>query len=257
MREMAPGKARHSDSEAGATDSKEQDMRTMLIAATVAAVLLAGCAPPVAKVSGGEGERPADFPDAYYRQLAERDQAVFRIDPARSLVAIEVRRGGSLAQLGHDHIVASHDVRGYIAPDEGRADLYVRLDRLVVDEPGLRAEAAFDTQPSAEAIAGTRENMLYKLGADQHPYALIAVRNVDADATGPRLNVTITVNGVARTMRIPAQVEVAGDELSVSGGVTLEQTSFGIVPFSILGGALQVQDAVPVRFRIRARRMPV
>jgi len=245
------------DSEAGATGNKEHDMRTTLIAATVAAALLAGCAPPVAKVSLGDAEPPSDFPDAYYGQLAEHAQPVFRIDPERSLVAIEVRRGGSLAHLGHDHIVASHDVRGYVAPAEGRADLYIRLDRLAVDEPGLRAEAAFDTQPSAEAIAGTRENMLYKLGADQHPYARIAVRSVDADATGARLNVAITVNGVARTMRIPAHIEIAADELSVSGRVTIEQSGFGIVPFSILGGALQVQDAVPIRFRIRARRMRV
>ena len=55
------------------------------------------------------------------------------IRPSR--IVIEVRRGGTLAQLGHDHVVVSHDVAGYVAPAEGRADLYVRLDRLVVDEP--------------------------------------------------------------------------------------------------------------------------
>ena len=101
---------------------------------------------------------------------------MFRVDPARSLLLIVVRRGGALAQFGHDHVVASHDVAGYIAPDEGRADLYVPLDALVVDEPALRAEAGFDTQPSAADIAGTRRNMLEKvLETSRHPYALIAV----------------------------------------------------------------------------------
>jgi hypothetical protein len=38
---------------------------------------------------------------------------------------------------------------------------------------------------------------------------------------------------------------------------SLAQTSFGIVPYSILAGALQVQDPVAIRFRIRARRMPM
>jgi len=233
-------------------------MRTTFIVATVTAALLAGCAlqVPVPRTAGGDGQGPADFPEAYYRQLAELGRPVYRIDPALSLVVIEVRRGGSLASLGHDHVVASHDVRGYVAPGEARADLYVRLDRLVVDERELRAEAVFDSAPPEEAIAGTRENMLYKLRADEHPFALISVRSVEADATGIRLNVAITVNGMTRTMRIPAQIEIAADEVNVSGGVTLEQSGFGIVPFSILGGALQVQDPVAIRFRIRARRMP-
>jgi hypothetical protein len=42
----------------------------------------------------------------------------------------------------------------------------------------------------------------------------------------------------------------------VNGRVTLEQSNFGIVPFSILGGALQVQDRVDVRFVIHGRREP-
>jgi len=44
--------------------------------------------------------------------------------------------------------------------EEGLADFYVPLEQLVVDEPGLRTEAGFDTQPSPEAIEGTRRNML-------------------------------------------------------------------------------------------------
>ena len=105
---------------------------------------------------------PPDFPHAYYRQLQAQGKPVFRVDAARSQVVIEVRRGGSLARLGHDHVVASHDVAGNIAPDEGRADFYVRLDALTVDEPDLRASAGFDTQPDADDIAGTRRNMLQR-----------------------------------------------------------------------------------------------
>jgi len=223
--------------------------------AFLAAGVLAGCVSQAPRPSGDAGEAPAEFPGAHYLQAATRGQPVYEVDPASSLVVIEVRRGGTLAQLGHDHVVASHDVRGYLAPADGRADLYVRLDRLVVDEPGLRAEARFDTQPSDDAIAGTRANMLGKLGAGAHPWALVAVRDVVMDATGSRMNATFTLNGVARGMDLSPQVVFTAEEVSVNGRITLEQTSFGITPFSILGGALQVQDEVTVRFRIRARRM--
>ena len=230
-------------------------MRTGFIAAVAVAGLLAGCAPQVPRLADGEGQQPAGFTDAYYRQAALRGQPVYEVDPASSLVVIEVRRGGALAHLGHDHVVASHDIHGYVAPADGRADLYLPLDRLVVDERDLRAEAQFDTQPSDEAIAGTRGNMLEKLGAGKQPYALVGVRGVGIDATGSRLSATITLNGITRAMPIPAQIVLAAEEVNVTGRVTLEQTSFGIVPFSILAGALQVQDQVSIRFRIRARRM--
>ena len=239
-------------------------MRAGFLHALVLAGLVAGCAapaPPSAdgptdRGADGASEQPAEFPDAYYRQAAARGQPVFEVDPASSLVVIEVRRSGTLAHLGHDHVVASHDVHGYLAPVDGRADLYLRLDRLVVDERELRAEAKFDTQPSDEAIAATRANMLEKLGAGAHPLALIAARDVVIDVSGIRMNATLTLNGSTRAMRLSPQIILVGDLLDVVGQVALEQTNFGITPFSILGGALQVQDQVSVRYRIRARRMP-
>jgi hypothetical protein len=231
-------------------------MRRKFIVATAFAVLLAACAAQAPLSPESKEQRPSGFPDDFYQQSAERGGAVFHIEPALSLVVIEVRRSGSLAQLGHDHVIASHNVRGYVAPNEARADLYIRVDELVVDEPGLRVEAGFGTQPPEAAIAGTRENMLGQFHAEQHPYTVISVESADADATGTWLNAFITLNGITREMRIPVKIEQTADQLIVNGRVALEQSNFGIVPFSILGGGLQVQDRVDVRFMIQARRVP-
>jgi hypothetical protein len=35
--------------------------------------------------------------------------------------------------------------------------------------------------------------------------------------------------------------------------LTLRQTDFGIAPLSVLGGAIQVKDAVDLSFRLHAR----
>jgi YceI-like domain len=181
---------------------------------------------------------------------------VFRVDPARSLVVIEVRRGGSLAQFGHDHVVASHDTVGSIAPDQGRADLWVPLDALVVDEPALRAEAGFVTQPSPDDIASTRRNMLEKvLETDRHPYALIAVTDVGASGSAKQLRVAITLHGMTRSVDTAAQFEKTAEEVSVTGTIAIDQSQFGIAPFSVFGGAIAVQDRLNIAFRLRARRM--
>jgi len=205
-----------------------------------------------------DGGRPAsvDLPEAYYRQLVEEGKPVFRVDPAGSLVVLEVRRGGALALFGHDHVVASHDVAGYVAPGEDRADFSVPLDALVVDEPELRTDAGFDRQPSAADVAGTRRNMLDKvLETARYPVALVAVSRRFADDGQLQFRVTVTLHGTSATMNVPAQVDTGTDEMTVSGTTTIEQSRFGITPFSLLGGALAVRDRVEVRFRIKARRI--
>ena len=231
-------------------------LRRSLIVAIAACGILAACGVQVARPPVVEDQGPEGFPAGFYQQLSQRGGEVLQIDPVQSLLVIEVRRAGSLANLGHDHVVASHDVRGYVAPGEGRADFYIRLDQLVVDEPELRTEAAFDTQPSSSAIAGTHENMLRKFNAEAHPYAVVSVERVVVEAAGTQLDISIAVNGVSRAMRVPAKIEKTAGQVTVTGRVTLAQTAFEITPFSILGGALQVQDEVDVRFAIRARSLP-
>jgi hypothetical protein len=48
---------------------------------------------------------------------------------------------------------------------------------------------------------------------------------------------------------------MTADEVFVEGTMAIDQSQFGIAPFSILGGAIAVQDRVDIAFRIRARRM--
>src|SRR6266568_1233726 len=175
---------------------------------TMLALTLAGCAPPVRERASAPAAPPAEFPEGYYLEAAARGRPVFRVDPRESLVVIEVRRAGSLARLGHDHVVAGHEVGGYVAPDEGRADLYVALGRLAVDEAALRIEAGFDTQPAESDIEGTRANMLGKvLEAEKFPFALIRVSGADASQREVTLSVAITLHGSTRTLQAPARID--------------------------------------------------
>ncbi len=233
-----------------------RDRRVALGAVAALAAVLAACAPQVAAPPEAGALAPSDFPASHYQRLLAQGTPVFRVDAARSIVVVEVRRGGSLARFGHDHVVASHDAAGYVAPDEGRADLYLPLAALVVDEPALRAEAGFDTQPSPADIAGTRSNMLDKvLEVDRYPHALIAVRETGADGSTGRFRVTVTLHGVSRPVEVAARIAVAADGVAVTGTASIDQSEFGIAPFSILGGAIAVQDRVNVSFRIHARRI--
>jgi hypothetical protein len=239
---------------------RSQPLRAGVAAAlssTVLALMLAGCAPLVREPVSAPAAPPAEFPEGYYREALAQGKPVFRVDPSESLVVIEVRRAGSLARLGHDHVVASHEVAGYIAPLEGRADLVVALGRLAVDEAALRAEAGFDTQPTESDIEGTRANMLEKvLEAEKFPFALVRINGAGVKQGEVTLSVAITLHGSTRTLRVPARIDADTGRMSVTGRLSFEQTDFGITPYSLLGGAIAVKNGVELRFRIRARRLP-
>lgn len=222
-------------------------LRAVLLATVV---LVTGCAAPPAPQ--GTPAPPA-LDETYYRDAGERGRPVYRIEPGDSLVLIRAYRGGRLAKIGHDHVISGRELRGFVDPETGRCDLYVAVASLAVDDPAQRAEAGFESTPSEFDIAGTRSNMLDKvLEAERFPFVVIHVESVSPTALGARMS----LHGVTRPLRIPAKIEQSPERLEVTGSFALKQSDFGIEPFSVLGGALTVQDQVELSFTIRAVRVP-
>ncbi|MFL6631605.1 MAG: YceI family protein [Massilia sp.] len=209
-------------------------------------LLLTACGQPLAPPAPG----PVTDLGAY-RAAAASGAAVYAVDPGASLIAVTVRRGGLMARLGHDHVVAGHALTGYAAPGMGRADVSFRLDQLTVDEPPLLRDAGIATSPSSEAVEGTRKNMLGPvLDAERYP---VVTLHAELPADG-RLRVAVTLHGTTRRLELPATVQVDAAQLTASGTARLKQTDFGITPFSVGAGLLSVQDELEVRFHIVARR---
>lgn len=228
----------------------------VLLSILTAALLMWGCAheerAPAVTPAVTPMAAPAEFPLNWYQQAAAQGRPVYRVVAAESLLSIVVRRGGPLAKLGHDHVVSSTGVQGYADPQQSRADLYLLLDALVVDDPALRAQAGLDTQPSASDIAATRSNMLVTLAVQQYPYVQVRVNGTAQQS----LNLDITLHGVTRNFpQVPATLDMTGELLTVTGRFAINQSDFGITPFSVLGGAIRVEDRLELAFRIHAGRM--
>lgn len=230
-------------------------------AALAACLLLAACAAPEAPPAAPSASAlpPALPPAAPSTQAADPFAALLAGHAAGpvlriaddALIAVTVRRGGALARLGHDHVVAARRIDGRVAPSAGLAVLRFRLDEMSVDEAALRQEAGLATQPSADAIAGTRVNMLARvLDADRYPFVEVRARRAGEPGA---LQADITLHGVTRRYAVPAAVESTPQGVTARGTLTLRQTDFGITPFSVMGGALAVQDALEIRFVLPAR----
>ena len=64
--------------------------------------------------------------------------------------------------------------------------------------------------------------------------------------------VTVGVAGHESTIDVPFTLQSEPGRLSATGRVELRQTDLGLTPYSLMLGALQVQDAMTVKFKIVA-----
>lgn len=219
-------------------------------------LMLAACGAPQPQPPA-----PATVPDTASTALAPAAQtpastaseqpaatSVLAIDDAASQITIIVRRGGLLARLGHDHLILVKNLQGNVDLRNQRATLQFRLDEMEVDPAALRLAAGLQPQPSADAIAGTRRNMLTRtLDAEHYPLV-----QIQAERQGNELALQITLHGVTRKLRVPAAIISDGSKLQVEGSFNILQSDYGITPFAVMGGALAVQDQLELHYRLLA-----
>jgi len=178
-----------------------------------------------------------------------------------SLLQILVYRGGAMARLGHNHVIASHHLSGTVYetadPLATRFDISFPVNELTVDEPALREAAGADFPPAVPQNArdGTRSNMLSPALLDGPNYPVIRLRAVDIKAAGEDFDagVEVTLKGATHVFRVPVRVQRSEGKLVATGEFSLWQSQLGLAPFSAAMGALVVLDEMHIRFEVTAR----
>jgi hypothetical protein len=185
----------------------------------------------------------------------------YQVVAEESLLQILVYRGGAMARLGHNHVIASHHLAGsvYLTGDplETRFDISFPVDQLTVDEPELRTAAGPDFPPAVPQSArdGTRTNMLSAGLLDGANYPSIRLRATDVRAAGQDYDagIEVTLKGETRVLRVPVSLKREPGHLIASGEFPLTQTELGLKPFSVAMGTLVVLDQMHIRFEVSAR----
>ena len=178
-----------------------------------------------------------------------------------SLLQILVYRGGAMARLGHNHVIASHHLAGlvFVTDDvtQWRFDIGIPVNELTIDEPAMREQAGADFPPGVPQSArdGTRKNMLSEALLDGENYPEIRLRATDVVATGEGFDVgvEITIKDQAHNVRVPVTLERMSGALVARGEFPLKQSELGFKPFSVAMGALVVLDEMRIHFELIAR----
>jgi hypothetical protein len=222
------------------------------IALAILVLMLTACAAP--RPRHALPQAPAR-PEANLQSLPAPGQ--YSVDSNGSELRLLVYRAGPLANLGHNHVMVDRAVTGrvQIGADVPSSSFSLRLraDGFEVDDAQSRREEGgdFPGEIPEDAKAATRRNMLGGALLDAGEYPDITVKSLSLTGTLEALNADLEISAAGRTSRISVPLTLRGDahHLTAAGSMELRQTALGLSPYSLLHGALQVQDAMWLKFK--------
>lgn len=182
----------------------------------------------------------------------------YKIDSRNSELRLLVYRAGPLARLGHNHVMVNRAVSGHALIGDAIASTSFSLSMPVsafsVDDTQSRSEEGddFPGEIPEDAKQGTRRNMLSAavLNAEQFPE--ITVTSTALSGSLQSLAAEVEISAAGHRSRISVPLALQGDALHMIavGSAEVRQTGLGLAPYSLMGGALQVQDAMQLKFKI-------
>jgi hypothetical protein len=184
----------------------------------------------------------------------------YPIDSSSSELRVLVYRAGPLANLGHNHVMVNHSLSGSLRLAESLPassfSLSVPVGDFVADDAQARQQEGSDFPGDIpqDAKEGTLHNMLSAAVLNAAAFPTITVKSLTISGTqdAPTVSATIAVAGHESIVSAPFTLQGDSHHLTAVGSFKLRQTAIGLKPYSLLGGALQVQDAMQIKLTIVA-----
>ena len=200
------------------------------------------------------------LPEDFYLQAVNNvNNQVYIVDRQNSQIMIKVYRDGFLASLGHDHIVASLHLQGYVLINRStgtcQSDFVIPIQQLIVDDEVMRKQALMKTTPTQNDILATQKNMLKSLNSNQFNYILLHSDNCFNAILKQTTKALLTLNGITNTLQLDIKQQQNKQNLLIRGSFYINQTDFNIQPFSVFNGLLKVQDKVDISYSISASQL--
>jgi polyisoprenoid-binding protein YceI len=185
---------------------------------------------------------------------ARQSTVVYKLDAARSKFTIRAFAGGPFWFKGHDHFVAARDFDGEARLTPGAVSPASLT--LTVRAASLAETRDVFTEQQKKIINGELRDIV--LEPDKYPEITFKSTDVSAEPRGGvfkvKLGGDLTLRGVTRRVRIPAEVTLEGDSLRARGEFEIKRGDFKVPATSAFHGTVRVRDRLKVMFDIVARR---
>ncbi len=181
----------------------------------------------------------------------------YRIDSSKSELRVLVYRAGALARLGHNHVLVNRAVGGTVQVgatlSASSFSISVPAKSFIVDDSQARSEEGGDFPDGVpeDAKAGTFSNLQSAMVLNAVQFPAITVKSMAITGTPGALSAALTINiaGHESIVHAPFTLESDSQCLTAAGSFELKQTAIGVTPYSLMLGALQVQDAMRLKFK--------
>ena len=232
--------------------------KTLLLVPLLLSLTAAGCL-------GTRPQPPVPAPPSapiVSKPVETQGATVYQLNPKASKVDILVYRGGTLARLGHNHVMTSRSVTGRVwlhsDLEKSGFEMAFPVGELVVDDADARRAAGPEFPPDIPQgdKDGTRKNMLRAevLNGEQFPEVKLQAVSVSGTREAPQIMTRITIKDASRDIEVPATVKIDDNRITASGELDIQQTTFGMKPFSVAMGAIAVKDQLHIKFELVAER---
>jgi polyisoprenoid-binding protein YceI len=171
---------------------------------------------------------------------------VWTLDASDGELQLHTGVTGRAARMGHRLTIAMTRWQATVNWDGGdpvAAELVVDTDSFEV----LRGEGGVKGLSGPEK-AVVRSNALKSLNASRFPEIRFTAAAIDKADGGYRLSGTLQIRGKSREHVTDLRTEDLGNSWRISAESTVRQRDYGIKPFSLLLGSMQVVDEVAVSF---------
>ena len=183
------------------------------------------------------GARRARMPDP--ARFGGADSVVYHLLPT-SRLEVKTGKAGLFGFAGHSHVIRARRFSGqvvYYPRAEARSHLEITIlaDSLAVLTPP-------DTAEIRQVTEAMRTEVLH---VGRYPKITLVSRAVTTRPDGFHLNGALTLVGRTREVPIDVSVELGPDSLRAKGSFSINQTDFGIKPYSGgPAGTVKVADKV-------------
>jgi polyisoprenoid-binding protein YceI len=168
------------------------------------------------------------------------------LDPADGELRLRTGVKGRAARMGHRLTIAMTRWQATVrwaGADPVAAELAVEADsfEVVSGQGGLKGL-------SGPEKALVRSNALSSLGAGRFSEIRFTADVIERTEEGFRLTGTLQIRGKQKQHVIDLHTEDLGDSWRMSAESTVRQSDYGIKPYSLLMGSVQVADDVTLSF---------
>jgi hypothetical protein len=172
------------------------------------------------------------------------------INPEKSILTVHVNKAGFLSFLGHQHIVASRNLDGWVDEAKNQGFFSFEIAKMTMDEPLLlKGKMLADELNPAEKEA-TKQNMLKMLDAKNFPDVRVAITSFDPKKSMIHAKIMVKDQMIERDLLVKVTRSANNKITTLTGETSLKLLDFSVEPFSALGGLLSVNNEISIEWNL-------